>query len=615
MSDPGGTVTGLGDWPEERLDAAYRGLFAGGAAPPGLFDATVERLRTGTSGPLAGWRRSSRGRGLALLGVVVLLILALLAAPLIGSRLAPDTGRFRGGGLSFAVPTGWKVRDASPIAFSGGSVIAIVGTLPVDASCGTEHVEINCYYQQRLEPGTISVVVGTAAYRGSTVFAAAEQAGGLITIAGSPGFMQVRSAPLENYYVADEYREWSFAMPGSVSNVYTIEASLRGPGLERMRADIDSLVASIRLDEPVVALPTGAAAEGAAAAVVASALDELDQSSRDYGSDFYGCFPREPGQTRPAVLESGPGGPLPGPVPVTCATRVEAAAGTFWELTLTVEWQAGGDHGPGSWAERYWLTADGRGAGRQLLTPEISLPETRPWPTPAPLSSPLVIAPMTSVEVVSSDQGFSVYFDRSAADSLTSIQPGARLVVVSGPVAEGGRDWYRVEWSPSREHPALFGWAYLEDAGRSLVRIAEPECPARPDVATLVALLPGERLSCYAGQQLVIGPARIRSETPDLEVEGEPGWLAEFSPLRLYGPEDWREGSVEVHAAPELAAAIPLDEWLQVELHLDDPAGLGCSRRFVGDHAEGLSPETPEEQELRCREAVLVTAFHPSSAP
>lgn len=614
MSDPGGTMTGRGDWPEERLDAAYRALFAR-EAPLDLGDATVERVRAAAAaGPLAPWRRSSRGRGLALVGVLLLLVLALLAAPLIGSRLLPDTGRFRGGGLSFVVPTGWKVRDAS-IAFSGGSVIAIVGTLAVDPSCGTEHVDINCYYQQRLGPGTISVVVGAAAYRGSTIFAAAEEAGGLITIAGSPGFMRIRPATPDDYYLADEHREWSVARPGSVTNAFTVEASLRGPGLERMRADLDALVASIELDEAILALPTGAAAEGTAAAVVAAALDELDRSSREYWSDFYGCFPREPGRTRPAVLDSGPGGPLPGPVAVTCATTVQAAAGTFWELTLTVEWQAGEGHGPGSWAERYWLTADGQSAGRQLLTADVSLPETRPWPTPAPLSSPLVIAPMASVEVASSDQGFSVYFNRSVADSLSGIRPGERLVVVSGPIADGGRDWYRVEWSPSREHPALFGWAYLEDAGRSLVRIAEPDCPTRPDIATLVGLLPAERLDCYGGEQLVISPARIRSETPDLEVEGEPGWLAEFSPLRLYGAADWREGSVEVHAAPELAAAIPLDEWLEVELHLDDPAARGCSRRFVGDHAESVSPETSQEQELRCREALVVTAVRPTSPP
>jgi hypothetical protein len=614
MSDPGGTMTGPGDWPEDRLDAAYRTLFAR-EAPLGLGDATVERLRaTPSAGPLARWRSGSRGRGLALVGVVFLLILALLAAPLIGSRLVPDTGRFRGGGLSFEVPAGWKVRDAS-IPFSGGSVIAIVGTLPVDASCGTEHVDINCYHQQRLEPGTISVVVGSAAYRGSTIFAAAEEAGGLITIAGSPGFMRIRPAPPGNYYLADEYREWSIARPGSVSSVYTIEANLRGPGLERMRADLDSLVASIQLDEHVLALPSGAAAGGAAAAVVTSALDELDRSSREYGSDFYACFPREPGGISPAVLDSGPGGPLPGPLEVTCATAVRAAAGTFWELTLTVEWQAGDGHAPGSWAERHWLTADGQTAGSQQLTPEVALPETRPWPTPAPLSSPLVIGPMTSVEVVFSDQGFSVYFDRSAADSLSFIPAGARVVVVSGPIAEGGRDWYRVEWAPSREYPALFGWAYLEEAGRSLVRIVEPDCPDRPYVATLAGLLPAERLECYRGKTLVIGPARIRSETPDLEVEGEPGWLAEFSPLRLYGPEDWREGSLEVHAAPGLAATIPLDEWVEVELHLDDPAARGCSRRYVGDHAGSLSPETSEEQELRCREMLVVTAVRPTSAP
>lgn len=602
-----------GDWPEERLEAAYRALFAR-EAPTELLDATIEHLRAPTAGPLARWRPSSRGRGLALAGVIVLLILALLAAPLIGSRLLPDTGRFRGGGLSFEVPTGWEVRDAA-MASTMGSVIAIAGTLPVDASCGTAHVDINCYYQQRLEPGTVSVVVGTAGAPDTNVFDRQEQGESPISVDGSPGFMRVRPAPPEDYYLAEEHRQWFFAMPGTVTNVYTIEAGLRGPGLERMRADLDALVASIKLDKPVLALPTGASAEAEAARVVGVALDELDRSTRDYGSDFYGCFPREPGRTRPAVLDSGPGGPLPGPVAVTCATTVQAAGGTFWELTLTVEWEAGEGHGPGSWAERYWLTADGQNAGRQLLTPEISVPETRPWPTPAPLSSPLAIAPMTSVEVVFSNQGFSVYFDRSAADSLSAIRPGGRLVVVSGPITEGGRAWYRVEWSPSREHPALFGWTYLEDAGRSLVRIVEPDCPARPDVATLVGLLAAERLACYGGEQLLLGPVRIRSETPDLEVEGEPGWLAEFSPLRLYGPADWREGSVEVHAAPELATAIPLDEWVEVELHLGDPAARGCSRRFVGDHADSLSPETSEEQELRCREVLVVTAVRPTSAP
>lgn len=272
-------------------------------------------------------------------------------------------------GIAFDHPAGWSVHDASS-AFGGGSVIAILGTLPVEPRCGSAHVDINCYYERSLDPGTISVVLGTGSFGGSTIFD--ERAPGQLEIGrrervdvdGLPGFVH-RYGP-GGYYEQDEGVGWEIAFPASVLNAFGIEARMRGPGLETMRAELERMVASIRLDAPG---PPVSAAPAGAEPMLAEALAELDRAmrrswvARPEHVSWYSCFPRAGGLVQRRVITLGPNGPLAEARAITCRYAVAAESGRLWRVALDVD--------GGRYVETLWLTGDGRVAGsrRQGVPP------------------------------------------------------------------------------------------------------------------------------------------------------------------------------------------------------------------------------------------------------
>jgi hypothetical protein len=290
---------------------------------------------------------------------------ALLAAWV--TACAPDATRgarrhyHAEAGIGFDHPAEWSVHDAST-AFSGGSVIAILGTLPVAPRCGAVHVDINCYYERRLDPGTISIVLGTGSFGGGTIFD--ERPPGQLEVGerertdvdGLPAFVH-RYGP-GGYYEQDEAVGWEVAFPTSVLNAFGIEARMRGPGVETMRAELDRLVASIRLDAPGPAVsgdPAGADP------TVAAALAELDRSmrrswvARPEHVSWYACFPATGGLAQRRVITLGPNGPLAAPRSVECRYAVAAESRRLWRVALDVD--------GGQYVETLWLTGDGKVAG------------------------------------------------------------------------------------------------------------------------------------------------------------------------------------------------------------------------------------------------------------
>ena len=548
----------------------------------------------------------------AALGLIVVVgLLAWAALSGAGPGAGPELKHFRGDGLGFDYPAEWRVHDASA-GFSGGSVVAILGTVRVDPACGVLRVDINCFYRGELQPGSVALVVGTVAWMDRTFFDFEPSEGWALTAGGLPAALTVSGPNTADG--SDLGMEWILPMPGMVTNGYTLRASLRGPGVAEMRAQLDALVASIRFDQPAPRLPSGPDAAEAAARAARVAIDTIDRDSREwYDSAFYGCFLREPGQTRETTIEDGPGGPLPGPLPVACATAVEPTELGLWQLTLTVAWAAGEGYPAGRYEETHWLLPAGTSAGRKPTLETVAWPVTKPIVTPAPLGTPLIIPPGSVVEVLV--PGLTIWLRTEEGDSLDTMQPDDRVYVVSGPVPSGGRDWYRVEWRPGRSFVPLFGWAVVEAEGRPLVQVVEPACPragAAIDLATVVELLPAERLLCLGRRDLILGPVDVAEDEPDVEVDGDPAWLAGGSHWRLYGADDPAgvEGSLSVQLHPDAGPGLPEGVPLVVTGHFDDPAAAGCQRTLVGDDARSLSAESPEEQVLRCREQFVITAIH-----
>jgi hypothetical protein len=271
-------------------------------------------------------------------------------------------------GIGFDYPATWTLHDAST-GFAGGSVTAILGTLPVDSRCGSAHVDINCYYERKLDPGTISIVVGMGSLGGRTLFdererGALEIGREVVEIAGLPAVVH-RYGP-GGYYDQDEAIGWEVAFPRSVLSAFGIEARMRGPGLDAMRAELERTIGSIRVDglgPPIAADPA------AAASLVAAALRDRDRAmrrswvSRPEHVSWYACFPSRLGATRRRTITLGPEGPLAAPRAIACRYTAAAETRQFWRVVLEVD--------GGRFTETLWLTGDGAIAGsrRQGVPP------------------------------------------------------------------------------------------------------------------------------------------------------------------------------------------------------------------------------------------------------
>ncbi len=561
--------------------------------------------------------RLPRVAGAALAAVVV--VAAVGAGLLVSGRLpggngiTANNGDFHGGGISFHYPTDWKAYPGSAYG-SFFSAFAIMGTVDLGECSRQGGLDLNCAYGRQLAPGELRLVVGSGGRPGFSLLDLKPASGWQLFVDGLPAV--VESSGPNTADASDLTLTWTIARPGMVDNFYSLTASLRGPGLEAMRAQLDALVASIRYDEPPTPLPTGTAEAAAAAQAAEHALDALDRSSREYGSDWYGCFSRRPGASQASIVTGGPGNPgspLPAPVSLTCSTSVAATELQLWKLTLDATWPAGITYPAGSYQERLFLTADGEQVGGNYGELPADSPFSATFPTAAPVSRPVSLEPGRPAVVV--DPGATTYLTPDqAGDSLSSMAVGTRLFVVSGPQTAGGIDWYLVQWPPTRSYAPVLGWLPAKVDNRPQAQTVAPVCPASPTLPELVAMAWGERLLCYGAEPITLSRVMVGEHAPDLEVNGQPVWLAEDSSLRLYddqGPTGVG-GWMQLHVDPASALNLPTGTLLEITGHFDDPAATGCSRAFVGAEASSLVPEDAGAQVLRCRENFVVTGFRVS---
>ena len=251
-------------WDDDRLDAAFAARAATVATPLSI----VARRRSRPWRPTPGRSSAGRWRLLAIAAAVVVLVVGSVG---IGGRLLPDGSGPAGGvrvldgptpdlrtldagEFAFDFPAEWLVYDASATG-SGVSSIAVLGTQAVEPRCGdARHVEINCVYEQPLEPGDIRVIVGTGGYRGGTVLDRADIENGTTTrqtVAGMPAILDTFDVQPDSYYREDLSLAWSIGRPGLLSNVVTIEVRARGGEgwssiVTEARAATDAIIASFR---------------------------------------------------------------------------------------------------------------------------------------------------------------------------------------------------------------------------------------------------------------------------------------------------------------------------------------------------------------------------------
>jgi hypothetical protein len=406
--------------------------------------------------------------------------------------------------------------------------------------------------------------------------------------------------------------------------IWFVQSVIRGPDLDVLRTQADTVAQSLRFDSHPAALD-----DATRDAALAKALDRSDREWREFrGSRLFGCFPRTPGE-RDVSLTDGPGGLLLEPAQVTCTTTIEQTPLSLWRATAVVTWGDGQGVPAGSWGWELVFDANGEGSssGELFNNDEVAFPGTL-GELPPPLDGPLVIPVGSLVQVlppgIAQDSGpiqalYEHWEDSPFGDRIVNeAPPGRRFSVIDGPLSHLGIDWYLVQSQVGTSYPGEHAWLPATDGDRPLLAVVAADCPiGDPTVTDLVYMQPAERLSCFGDRELTLDPAIavLAEPNPGGEVAGTPDWLAKDTLWRLYdsGGPDGVDPPLAVVISPSLGDSIPAGTWLTVRGHFDDAASATCQRTFPEEW--GAIPESAETQRLFCREQFVVTSFETRSAP
>ncbi len=248
-----------------------------------------------------------------------------LATPGPPSSPAGDLRTFDESGLTFAYPAAWRELHYS-VNSSFSSVIAYLATVDVPDPCITtvepSFTSIDCANRFVLTPGSLVVTISSNGMPSFDLSDSRPAGATALTVDGLPAYRE--TVPTDS---ADQGLRWTLSLPGSVDNFYTIDAQLRGPGLDEMRAQLDALIASLRYDPPVTPLPSGTAVM---APVEAKALAALVKDS-----PVFGCFSLTGPKTM--LIDAMPyGPPLAHPQVATCTLTIEASPLQMWRMALSI---------------------------------------------------------------------------------------------------------------------------------------------------------------------------------------------------------------------------------------------------------------------------------------
>ena len=620
--------------------------------------------------------RSAPRRDLRLLYALAALLLAFAVAIAAGGlRLLQDSNNQLGGTCGaygpvildpygpecrpVAVPDGWVELGAGQLFPGTGTeaglsneiaslVMATVplgtcaspgGPLPTGIPVGSNEIHVPeptpdaglaCVRAAALPPNAVRVVVihgqrslgtGPEGWPLPDLSEPTDEAGWTEVVDGRPARLTIESGVPGR---PAEMRTWDVLQPGSLENVTRIRADIAGPDLDAGRAIVQRIIDAV--DFKASASPID---EANAADVLRELIDALERSTRESASDFYSCFPREPGTTD-ATITGGPGGPLAASLDVRCATAMETSRAGVWRVTLDASWDAAAGS-PGDTLRLQYFTNGDRFGGSLLWSggyatsvggrpiPEVGTEGLLPNPgyeLPPAVDGPLDLPPGSIVRVLY--PGEAVAPESGSGDD--SIYPGMinrYLYVVDGPTVIDGDEWYRVQ-SESGFVPEIGRIRGLRD-GRPQLEIVQPRCPeGAVTVGDASWLIAAERVACFGSDELVFDAAVLVADeweaaecmgddgiirSCDSEA-GEPAWLTSLPRWRLYGERG--------PAGPEL----PLTVWfaptvtvpasgtsVRVRGHFDDPAALGCTLPAAAPRFEA------SVEEVFCRQRFVITSI------
>ncbi|MEO8273091.1 MAG: hypothetical protein ABI620_03410 [Chloroflexota bacterium] len=527
---------------------------------------------------------------------------------------------------------------ASPGASEGPAVYAS-GDPPIQPRVADPAVA--CLRTAPLPPGAIRLVAevgertrGLMAPNGPAIADTSEPtegSGWAEQVDGQPARLTVVGGAEASAVGAVEVRIWDVIFPGTIDHVLRLRAEIAGPDPDAGRAAVQAIVDSIDFatDPPELE-------QSSAATSLVALIDDMDRSSRQAGSDFFACFPREPGAAS-GTISSGLGEKLVAPVTVTCSTAIAPSKAGLWRITLTTQWAAGDGYAAGGLVQEFFAQSDGSTTGTSATyaidaagTPqtgsELRFPQA-PRSLPDPLDGPLGLTAGSFVELL--------WPGVSSADSpgnvSSDIYPGgvgSHVYVVDDPAFIDGVEWYPVQWDEGSWY-AFTKWLPATRDGRPTIRAVEPSCPTgEVNLAALMWLTAAERLACFGDQDLTLGPVMAAADgagySPCLDAFSQPtmcpdaedlSWLEADPVLLLYGERGPRGAipGLAVWSDPAAVAAIPTGQLLRVTGHFDDRLALECRDAPNGVPVGGAT--ALRDLLLGCRERFVVTAFEPATAP
>jgi RNA polymerase sigma-70 factor, ECF subfamily len=245
--------------------------------------------------------------------------------------------------------------------------------------------------------------------------------------------------------------------------------------------------------------------------------------------------------------------------------------------------------------------------------------------TPSPVATPTFRPPDAWTFARISAAGAEIREGPGSGRSLGRIgdrEPGTIVLVLDHQRVDG-QAWTKVEESVGGGERFVWLPETVRSSGRTgpEVAVLEPvnglPCVTgeAPTFGSIAPLLPFQRLACYGGMSLSIGPVRVTPGSGDIAIDGTPAWLAGSQPSAVQAlTGDGEILSVPVRVDPSRGLTLPVGRWIDVTVHLNDRSSSICTRTTV---ISALPVGDASDQVLWCRQQLVVTSYSevPQASP
>jgi hypothetical protein len=260
-----------------------------------------------------------------------------------------------------------------------------------------------------------------------------------------------------------------------------------------------------------------------------------------------------------------------------------------------------------------------------LVAPSADPAETSsPSPASTPRVLPATLGQDTMAVVTEAGTRLRVRTAPGVGSDSVMLNPllpaGTRMLVMSGPVAVDGYDWYEVM---TRGNPwPRYGWVASGKNGEAWIEPALPDCRDQPDARAVVSLHPLDYLLCYGNRAVDLHVTAIEAQpgtggawcpwtSERSHCEIDPAWMNQRVLLAIDAGNGVSGGVIAV-VPPDLVSVVNATigtEGATITVAADSPDARAC--RIVDSDGSEVVPRA--RAVLECRATFVITALGPAS--